>query len=80
VYRLQHVPRSRYSLEYRLTNLSNQQLNRKVLSAYLRKRGFDFVEAENGDEGVNIFDKHPRGHFELVSLFFRAKALLTRTM
>lgn len=46
----------------------DRQVNRRVLSAYLRKRGCEFVEAGNGEEGVEAFKRYPTGYFEFVPL------------
>jgi CheY-like chemotaxis protein len=32
----------------------------------LRRRNFDFEEAENGEDGVKLFKQHPTGYFEWV--------------
>lgn len=45
--------------------VEDNAVNRKVLAAYLRKRGFEFAEAEDGAEGVKIFNQHPTGYFDI---------------
>lgn len=39
-------------------------INRRVLGAFLKKRKFEWAEAHDGQEGVNVFSAYPAGHFE----------------
>jgi hypothetical protein len=49
------------------SQLTDWQVNRKVLSAFLRKRGCEFIEACDGVEGVEAFQKYPAGYFKCVN-------------
>jgi CheY-like chemotaxis protein len=49
------------------SQLTDLQVNRKVLSAFLRKRGCEFIEACDGVEGVEAFQKYPAGYFKCVT-------------
>ncbi|KAG8756805.1 His Kinase A domain containing protein [Serendipita sp. 396] len=53
------------AMKLRVLVVEDNAVNRKVLSAYLRKRRFEFVEAENGQEGVQAFQKYPTGYFDI---------------
>ncbi|PVF92733.1 hypothetical protein CPB86DRAFT_819388 [Serendipita vermifera] len=45
--------------------VEDNPVNRKVLAAYLRKRAYEFIEAENGEEGVKVFQSYPAGYFDI---------------
>ncbi|KAG8807370.1 His Kinase A domain containing protein, partial [Serendipita sp. 399] len=45
--------------------VEDNAINRKVLAAYLRKRRFEFIEAEDGQQGVEAFKRYPFGYFDI---------------
>jgi len=41
-------------------------INRRVLGAFLKKRGFEYSEAHDGLEGVDLFDSTPLNHWDVI--------------
>jgi len=52
--------------QLRVLVVEDNPVNRKVLSAFLRKRGCEFIEACDGVEGVEAFQKYPAGYFNVI--------------
>jgi len=41
-------------------------INRRVLGAFLKKRGFEYSEAHDGAEGVHLFDSTPHNYWDVI--------------
>jgi CheY-like chemotaxis protein len=48
----------------RVLVVEDNVINRRVLGAFLKKRGFEWAEAYNGQEGVDVYKSYPAGHWE----------------
>jgi CheY-like chemotaxis protein len=48
----------------RVLVVEDNAINRKVLGAFLGKRGYEWSEAHDGQEGVDVFTATPHGHWE----------------
>jgi CheY-like chemotaxis protein len=48
----------------RVLVIEDNVINRRVLTAFLKKRGFDYAEAVNGAAGVALFDETPPNSWE----------------
>ena len=48
----------------RVLVVEDNVINRRVLGAFLKKRKFEWAEAHNGQEGVDVFQSYPSGHWE----------------
>jgi CheY-like chemotaxis protein len=48
----------------RVLVVEDNVINRRVLGAFLKKRKFEYAEAYNGQEGVDVFKSYPPGHWE----------------
>lgn len=46
--------------------VEDNDINRRLMAAYLSKMDVDFVEATNGLEGVEIFEQSPSRHFDVI--------------
>jgi len=49
----------------RVLVVEDNQVNRGLLTRWLALKGYEFSEAENGQEGVDMFEKHPPGYFDI---------------
>nr|CDI55804.1 two-component sensor molecule [Melanopsichium pennsylvanicum 4] len=49
-----------------ILSVEDNAINRKVIAAFLAKLDVDFVEATNGEEGINAFKRYPPNHFDVV--------------
>lgn len=49
-----------------ILSVEDNAINRRVIAAFLSKMDVDFVEASNGEEGVQIFQAYPANHFDVV--------------
>jgi CheY-like chemotaxis protein len=50
----------------RILSVEDNSINRKVLAAYFGKLEVDFVEAVNGQDGVDVFESHPPNYFDVI--------------
>lgn len=50
----------------RILSVEDNSINRKVIAAYLNKMGISFVEATNGQEGIEEFEAAPAHHFDVI--------------
>jgi len=41
-------------------------INRRVLGAFLKKRGYDFAEAYDGQMGLDMFEQSPPNHWDVI--------------
>jgi CheY-like chemotaxis protein len=48
----------------RVLVVEDNVINRRVLGAFLKKRGFEWAEAYDGQEGVDVFNSTPANHWE----------------
>ena len=48
----------------RVLVVEDNVINRRVLTAFLKKRGYEYAEAVNGAAGVELFDITPSNHWE----------------
>ncbi|KDQ15979.1 hypothetical protein BOTBODRAFT_130731 [Botryobasidium botryosum FD-172 SS1] len=50
----------------RVLVVEDNRVNRALLTRWLSLKGYEFVEAENGQEGVDVFGAYPSGYFDIV--------------
>ncbi|KAL1411557.1 hypothetical protein Q8F55_002519 [Vanrija albida] len=50
----------------RVMVVEDNAINRRVLAAFLKKHGFEYAEAINGAAGVDLFEKTPPSHWDVV--------------
>lgn len=50
----------------RILVVEDNEINRKVLAAFMRKRGWQYVETEDGLQGVQAFRDKPENHFDVI--------------
>ncbi|ORY32803.1 hypothetical protein BCR39DRAFT_521649, partial [Naematelia encephala] len=50
----------------RIMVVEDNFINRRVLSAFLKKKGFEYSEAVNGQDGVTLFDKAPSNYWDVI--------------
>jgi len=50
----------------RVLVVEDNRVNRALLTRWLAIKGYEFVEAENGQEGVDVFEAYPSGYFDIV--------------
>jgi len=50
----------------RVLVVEDNRVNRALLTRWLSLKGYEFVEAENGQEGVDMFGAYPWGYFDIV--------------
>lgn len=50
----------------RVLVVEDNVINRRVLGAYLRKRGIEYQEAHNGQAGVELFEKTPANYWDVI--------------
>lgn len=43
-------------------------INRNLLAHWLNKRGYEFEQACDGQDAVDVFNKFPAGHFDVILL------------
>jgi CheY-like chemotaxis protein len=48
----------------RVLVVEDNVINRRVLAAFLKKRRFEWAEAFDGQEGVEVFKSSPPNHWE----------------
>jgi CheY-like chemotaxis protein len=48
----------------RVLVVEDNAINRRILGAFLAKRGFEWSEAHDGQEGVDVFSSTPHNHWE----------------
>ena len=48
----------------RVLVVEDNVINRRVLGAFLKKRKFEWEEAYDGQEGVDVFNSTPANHWE----------------
>ncbi|KAG8869471.1 His Kinase A domain containing protein [Tulasnella sp. 331] len=48
--------------------VDDNSLNRALLARWLNKRGYEFQQARDGQEAIDLFNAHPPGYFEIVNL------------
>uniref|UniRef100_V5EDV2 histidine kinase n=1 Tax=Kalmanozyma brasiliensis (strain GHG001) TaxID=1365824 RepID=V5EDV2_KALBG len=49
-----------------ILSVEDNAINRKVIAAFLAKLDVDFVEATNGEEGIEQFSRYPANHFDVI--------------
>ncbi|WVF71252.1 hypothetical protein IAT40_006054 [Kwoniella sp. CBS 6097] len=50
----------------RVMVVEDNVINRRVLAAFLKKRGFDYAEAVDGRAGVELFDSTPANYWDVI--------------
>ncbi|ODN82062.1 hypothetical protein L202_02378 [Cryptococcus amylolentus CBS 6039] len=50
----------------RVMVVEDNAINRRVLAAFLRKKGFEYAEAVDGQEGVDLFESSPPNTWDVV--------------
>jgi signal transduction histidine kinase/CheY-like chemotaxis protein len=61
-----HGSHSSIKRRLHILSIDDNQINRKMLAAFLSKMDVEYVEAANGEEGVRAFEAHPPQYFDVI--------------